>query len=80
MFGCFDVPIRSDSAGTKDDPGYKGANPIELETVIAVVWNDDKNHGGLEEVMRRFDSVDDSPQICTIGEPPLNRRGLWTLV
>jgi len=67
IFGSENVAIMSNSAGTKDDPGYEDAKQIEEALGIAVIKHDDKKPGGLEEVLSHFD-MDDPAALCMIGD------------
>ena len=69
VFGQSNVAILSNSAGTKDDPGYEDAERIEKEMGIAVIRHDEKKPGGLEEVMKHFgDDISDPSQLCMVGD------------
>lgn len=68
VFGRDQVAILSNSAGTKDDPGYEDAIKIEEALGIAVIRHDEKKPGGLDEMMAHFPGVDDPSQICMIGD------------
>lgn len=69
VFGHSNVAILSNSAGTKDDPGYEDAGRIEKEMGIAVIRHDEKKPGGLEEVMKHFgDDISDPSQLCMVGD------------
>ena len=67
IFGSENVAIMSNSAGTKDDPGYEDAKRIEEALGIAVIKHDDKKPGGLQEVLSHFD-MDDPAALCMIGD------------
>ena len=68
VFGHSNVAILSNSAGTKDDPGYEDAEIIEDAMGVAVIRHDEKKPGGLQEVLKHFQSVDDSSQLCVVGD------------
>ena len=68
VFGSSNVAILSNSAGTKDDPGYKDAMEIERDMGVAVIRHDEKKPGGLKEVMEHFDNVQDASEICMVGD------------
>ena len=69
VFGQSNVAILSNSAGTKDDPGYEDAERIEKEMGIAVIRHDEKKPGGLEEVMKHFgEDISDPSQLCMVGD------------
>lgn len=71
VFGRSNVAILSNSAGTKDDPGYEDAERIEKEMGIAVIRHDEKKPGGLclAEVMKHFgDGISDPSQLCMVGD------------
>ena len=68
VFGPENVAILSNSAGTKDDPGYEDALKIEEEMGITVIRHDEKKPGGLQEVLNHFDTVDDASQLCMVGD------------
>jgi phosphatidylglycerophosphatase GEP4 len=67
IFGSENVAIMSNSAGTKDDPGYEDAKKIEAALGIAVIRHDDKKPGGLDEVLSHF-NMDDPAALCMIGD------------
>lgn len=67
IFGAQNVAIMSNSAGTKDDPGYEDATQIEEALGIAVIKHDEKKPGGLDEVLAHFD-MDDPAALCMIGD------------
>lgn len=67
IFGSENVAIMSNSAGTKDDPGYEDANRIEEALGIAVIKHDEKKPGGLDEVLSHFD-MDDPAALCMVGD------------
>ncbi|VEU40523.1 unnamed protein product [Pseudo-nitzschia multistriata] len=67
IFGAENVAIMSNSAGTKDDPGYEDAKMIEEALGIAVIRHDEKKPGGLDEVLKHFD-VDDPATLCMVGD------------
>lgn len=67
IFGVQNVAIMSNSAGTKDDPGYEDAKQIEEALGIAVIKHDEKKPGGLKEVLEHFD-MDDPAALCMIGD------------
>ena len=67
VFGSQNVAIMSNSAGTKDDPGYEDAKMIEEALGIAVIKHDEKKPGGLDEVLEHFD-MDDPAALCMIGD------------
>lgn len=67
-FGSSHVAILSNSAGTKDDPGYEHAIEIEREMGISVIRHDEKKPGGLSEVMSHFSGIDDPSQLCMVGD------------
>jgi len=66
-FGSENVAIMSNSAGTKDDPGYEDAKMIEKALGIAVIRHDEKKPGGLNEVLSHF-GMDDPAALCMIGD------------
>lgn len=68
VFGPSNVAILSNSAGTKDDPGYEDAKQIEEAMGIAVIRHDEKKPGGLKEVMNHFDDVEHASQLCMVGD------------
>ncbi len=68
VFGHENVAILSNSAGTKDDPGYEDAIQIEEKMGITVIRHDEKKPGGLQEVLNHFDTVDDASQLCMVGD------------
>jgi len=68
VFGRKNVAILSNSAGTKDDPGYEDAKKIESDMGISVIRHDEKKPGGLQEVLDHFDTVDDASQLCMVGD------------
>jgi len=67
IFGVENVAIMSNSAGTKDDPGYEDASSIEAALGIAVIRHDDKKPGGLDEVLKHF-AMDDPSRLCMVGD------------
>ena len=67
IFGVDKVAILSNSAGTRDDPGYEDAKAIEGALGIAVIKHDDKKPGGLREVLEHF-GMDDPARVCVIGD------------
>jgi phosphatidylglycerophosphatase GEP4 len=67
VFGRDQVAILSNSAGTKDDPGYKDATEIEKALGIPVIRHNEKKPGGLAEVLSHF-HLDDPSQICMVGD------------
>lgn len=67
IFGAENVAIMSNSAGTKDDPGYEDAKQIEEALGIAVIRHDVKKPGGLDEVLTHF-NIDDPAALCMIGD------------
>lgn len=67
IFGPKNVAIMSNSAGTKDDPGYEDAKMIEEALGIAVIKHDDKKPGGLDEVLSHF-GMDDPAALCMVGD------------
>ena len=66
-FGKDRVAILSNSAGTKDDPGYKAAISIEEALGINVIRHNEKKPGGLSEVMEHF-ALRDPAKICIVGD------------
>lgn len=68
VFGSSNVAILSNSAGTKDDPGYEDAIKIEHDMGIAVIRHDEKKPGGLKETMDHFDDVKEASEICMVGD------------
>ena len=73
VFGHENVAILSNSAGTKDDPGYEDADRIERELGINVIRHDEKKPGGLEEVLKHFEGeggkgVENASQLCMVGD------------
>jgi phosphatidylglycerophosphatase GEP4 len=71
VFGKEGVAILSNSAGTKDDPGYVDAIAIEAALGINVIRHDEKKPGGLQEVMRHFEIPEGdeaSSRICMVGD------------
>jgi len=67
-FGSDQVAILSNSAGTKDDPGYEHAKEIERDMGISVIRHDEKKPGGLDEVLKHFSNVEDPTQLCMVGD------------
>jgi phosphatidylglycerophosphatase GEP4 len=67
IFGKDRVAIVSNSAGTKDDEGYKDAIAIEEALGIKVIRHDEKKPGGLDEVLKHF-GIDDPAKICMVGD------------
>mmetsp|Transcript_31265 Transcript_31265/g.47927 ORF Transcript_31265/g.47927 Transcript_31265/m.47927 type:complete len:228 (+) Transcript_31265:95-778(+) len=66
-FGKDYVAILSNSAGTKDDPGYEDAIKIEHDMDIPVIRHDEKKPGGLQEVLEHF-NLQDPSQLCMVGD------------
>lgn len=67
IFGKDRIAIVSNSAGTKDDDGYKDAIAIEEALGIKVIRHDEKKPGGLDEVLKHF-GIDDPAKICMVGD------------
>ena len=78
-FGCENVAILSNSAGTNDDIGYQDAIQIEESLGIPVIRHVTKKPGGIDEVMAHFatnttrtttttTTVTHPTQLCMVGD------------
>ncbi|CAM9258184.1 unnamed protein product [Hapterophycus canaliculatus] len=68
------VCIMSNSAGTRDDPGYADAIRIETALGIPVLRHDEKKPGGIVEVLAFFEGKDPEggsvqlDELCFVGD------------
>jgi phosphatidylglycerophosphatase GEP4 len=61
------IAILSNSAGTKDDPGYADARRIEESMGVKVIRHVEKKPAGLDQVLRHFD-LEDPAEVCVVGD------------
>ena len=67
VFGSNRVAVLSNSAGTKDDVGYRDALAIEQSLGMDVIRHDEKKPGGMQEVLDHF-SLTDPTRLCVVGD------------
>jgi phosphatidylglycerophosphatase GEP4 len=65
-FGPQNVVIVSNSAGTKDDPGFHMAKKIEESVGVQVFASSEKKPSGGEALLQHFDVP--AHQVCVIGD------------